>query len=77
MVVAWQLVKRHLKRNQSFISLMDGSFHYSFKNLVKGHSSKGVLVAHPTGVEEVVGSIPTWNSEIFSVVPSIVLKQPS
>ena len=29
---------------------------------------------HPTGVTEVVGSIPTWNSEL---VPSPVAKQPS
>ena len=32
---------------------------------------------HPSGVTEVVGSIPTWNYEIFSIVPPPVAKQPS
>ena len=32
---------------------------------------------HPSGVKEVVGSIPTWNYEIFSIVPSLFAKQPS
>ena len=45
------------------------------KNPVKRPSSPGgVPVAqwfeHPTGITEVVDSIPTWNSEIFSVVDS-------
>jgi len=31
----------------------------------------------PTGVTEVVGSIPTWNSEIFSAVAQPVAKPPS
>ena len=32
---------------------------------------------HLTGTMEVMGLIPTWNSEIFSVVPSPFTKQPS
>ena len=34
------------------------------------------FLEHPTGVTEVIGSIPTWNSEISSIVPSSVAKQP-
>ena len=40
-------------------------------------SSPGVSVGqwleHPTDVREVVGSIPTWNSEIFSVIDFLSL----
>ena len=34
------------------------------------------FLEHPTGVTEVVGLIPTWNSEISSIVTSSVAKQP-
>lgn len=51
------------------------------KNPVIRPSSPGVPNAHwlehLTGVTEVVDSIPAWTSEIFSVVPSSVAKQPS
>lgn len=33
------------------------------------------MVIALTSITEVVGSIPSWNSEIFSVVPSPVAKQ--
>ena len=50
-----------------------------YKNLDKQPSSPGVPVAqwleHPTGVTEVVGSIPAWDSDFFSVVLSPVAKQ--
>lgn len=50
------------------------------KNPVNQPSSSPDLVAqfleHTTGVTEVVGSIPTWNSEVSSIVPSSVAKQP-
>lgn len=43
--------------------------------------SPGVPLAqwfeHPTDVTKVVGSIPNWNSQIFSVVPSPVSKKAS
>ena len=48
-------------------------------NLAKQPSLTGVLVAprlgHPTGGTKVVGLIPTWNSEICSVIFSPVAKQ--
>ena len=48
------------------------------KNLVEGLNLPGIFVApqleHPTGVTEVVDSISSWNSEIFSVVPLPVAK---
>ena len=51
------------------------------RNPVKQPSSPGLLVAqwlqHPTVIMEVVGLICTWHSEISSVVPSSVAKQPS
>ena len=49
------------------------------RNLDKQPSSPGVSVAqwleHLTGVTEVVGSIPAWDSDFFSVVLSPVAKQ--
>ena len=50
-----------------------------YKNLDKQPSSPGVPVAqrleHPTSITEVVGSIPAWDSDFFSVVLSPVAKQ--
>ena len=37
----------------------------------------GQWLEHHSGITVVVGSIPTWNSEIFSLVSSPVAKQPS
>ena len=57
--------------------------HFMETNLAKQPSLTGVLVApwfkpwlgHPTGSMKVVGFIPTWNSEFFSVAPAPVAKQ--
>ena len=32
---------------------------------------------HPTGITVDVGSIPSWNSEVFSAVPSPIAKHPA
>ena len=41
------------------------------------HVLEAQCLERATSIMEVVGSIPTWNNEMFFVVPSPVAKQPS